>query len=345
MNLFQKKEKIRKEAKIINDAIDSIDRVETKIHRIHLSGYKFGYEHIEEKTGANLKVINSIFNEKGELTKKNRRPYVIHGTYRIPEDKFNNIKNTQITFFLGPLISFMPWVIFETSYPNKNFLIKEIDSKFNNQLFDGKTSRVIVSSLEYTIDVYPKHDKDIRAIYHTMLKYLYLPYQRDNVKLVLSDYRNSRFRCGRSQLYTRGKDCKKRNGGWDKEDEDRIRLEFRANRYYLKKFGIGNLYDFIMETPKFKEMMMNRFKFKRFKTKKLFKKQMRKGNVFQSLYFGFKKIYGKSIYQHTKEVEEWDRLKELFIPEMVKFDRDWELEEYDCSNEQDYEDEKVVNEK
>lgn len=81
---------------------------------------------------------------------------------------------------------------------------------------------------------------------------------------------NAVYRVGKYwKAYERGSDKlkqydeQKEDPYWHFEDLNRVRIEFTAHNYYLRKLHIKKLSDFL-KNPRFKEMLL-RFQFKKFK--------------------------------------------------------------------------------
>jgi hypothetical protein len=139
-----------------------------------------------------------------------------------------------------------------------------------------------VVSAEYTIDLFCNCPKDVEKLFFVIRRYLYIPHhpsKKHTMIIGCEGYvdwfkkrkENAVYRVGKHwKVYERGPDglrqwdTKRKSPYWYFKDLDRVRIEFTAKNYYLRKFKIKHLSEFV-KNPRFKEILGPRFSFKKFK--------------------------------------------------------------------------------
>jgi hypothetical protein len=157
-----------------------------------------------------------------------------------------------------------------------------------NNLFALKETLpdLIMSTVEYTLDIICKDAKSVGNLFNLFRRYIYCPnqtatklynsemlnrtYYIDTLKNLQSLINNTSnftdFQTGklRFKIYERGKDNDRSNDkGWSRDKLDRVRIEYKA---YSKIFNDNKLFflsDFLADC-KFIKIFKDRFKFKKF---------------------------------------------------------------------------------
>jgi len=225
--------------------LKNLKEIKITLHRVHFSG-DYDYYDLEEKLGP-LRVIRT--------GKTRRKDYSSQSTRQIGK--------YQLTIFTIPS-NYRPKCILEISYPKTRF-IYDLYIKF---------PELKMTCVEYTIDLFFKNNKKIPKYFKTLRRDIWFPSQRTGYlradEKLKSKIRqnNAFFSTKKLKFYERGPDKLqvkvKKFYVWSIEDLDRIRIEFRAYRKDLEKYGIQKLVNF-KDDPKFDSVMANRFGFKKFK--------------------------------------------------------------------------------
>jgi hypothetical protein len=218
------------------------------IHKIHLSG---------------IYVYSDIVNNIGPLfVDSNFDPGTRSPNYK---NKFiRNEKDFLLIFFLNPKVPYFPPCYIEI-HP-KGYVSIQKYKKFLIW-FDANLPGLNLSGIEYTSDQFCHGPKEVERLFDLERRYLYVPQSR-GCNLIGENYakfgRKNRlnFVChnGNVKIYERGPDGQKKEGAWERESINRVRLEYTASRPDIKKNGLENLKQFI-ESPQFHKMNKGRFRF------------------------------------------------------------------------------------
>lgn len=294
--------------------LSDISKIKIRIHRIRLSG-PYIWNDLDKKLGK-LK-LNDNFDSK-------RMPNYKKQTFAFFEGR-------RLSIFLCPINGTLPQCMIELSYPGVNFLTK----------LYKRLPELQVSSAEYTIDLFFDKPEDVKKYFRLLYKYIYFPYRKQfNLEsdYLLRDerrYKNAWIFAGKMKMYERGLDKERQKTGyWLLDDVDRIRIEFKANWTDLNKHNLTDLSRFA-EDPKFAEMLINKFYFKRFKSSKnnhlpaeyeKYKSRDRKGHngAFHTQYLHEKKRGNiKNIAQQVENVQELMPLLAAIHSKIERRNKSW----------------------
>lgn len=337
------------QSKRVKKAIESIDKIEVKIHRMVVTG-PYLYPDIEKAFGP-LKPNNGVISKKRMGVYNDVSPKRIKGV-------------GYVTAFYNTFNPYCPSVRIEFSSPTKNFLI---------DLYD-KLPRLNVSRIEYTIDLFPYHydssgksiSKAVRNLYSVLKRHLYFPRQRRNIfhfrdkakkRKVVHDPKkmNEGWRVNEVQGYERGpnefrkyykisSEHSQKIGKtyyWPRKYVDRVRLEYNTPRKKLRKHYLTSLLDFI-QIPKFREINENVYShFLRFTSEDFYNGHLYGKKSFQELYIEAQKKPGDNekkgkngkrkqvtnIRQCIEEVPEFRKLKKMLVAAMIDFEEMWDNDE------------------
>jgi hypothetical protein len=245
---------------VLNSALQTIDEIDPKIHRISLSG-AYELPEIRKRFGAlnhaTYNWLEKYYEERHFRTFPHFNVSVFVGPKYPP-----NPKNPASSYFqIDPIGDVVPEA-------HKDFLIQ----------FDQKLPNLNISGVEYAVDLFCRNPQGVIFLNDIIRKYLYAKYQQTVKKLgdkerfgKRQSIQNMVSRLGDFQkVYERGPDNKKKKNDdfWFEEDFDRVRLEFTGKRVksQLLKFGIEKLPDLI-RNPRFYGINVNKWQFKQFKKK------------------------------------------------------------------------------
>jgi len=299
--------------KTLSIVIKGITHLESKIHRICLSGH-YNYKDLTDSLG---RLYDDTANSKApHYDRKYIKQYP--GFYLI--------------IYVNPKKNFMPHATIEvhprrTKSPGeyKQFLV-ELDKA----LPDMKLSQV-----EYAIDQYCSTPKKCEDLYSAEVENIFVPYQRREVRqsnqdLTLygnRDRLNRLCHLGRNQkIYERGADVNKVDDGWPFEKLDRVRMEHTSLRTELKKHGLNTLKDFIKD-PKLSAIIGDRWKFRMFRFKTFpgpwqYRSRDPQGGCFQTEYQRRKKMF-KNIRQTVEAIPEFASLEHRIRDAAIRFNDLW----------------------
>jgi len=113
---------------------------------------------------------------------------------------------------------------------------------------------MLVSSVEYTLDLFCNRPTEVENLLMMMRRSLYIPYQKS--ARIIGEHTskwgdpsrmNSVYHLRLNKLYERGDDNTKTKEGWRFHDLNRVRLEHTAKRRELRKHGISSITDLIQD--------------------------------------------------------------------------------------------------
>ena len=231
----------------------NIQKIISRLHKINLSG-RYNYPDLVEMLGPFSEDQNNWMKDaEGEIMWD--RKYV---------KKFPNF---DISIFVNPKKPFYPPCYLQIN-PRKDITIATYKG-FLIQLAkwfpDLQTSKV-----EYACDIFYTPDAiSITDFYDNIRRHLYVPYQKEvrtlgGITEKIGKNIVTHFG-GDHKAYERGADILKNSDDyWMETDLDRVRLEYTADKKFLRKNGISSLFDLI-KNPKFLELNIGRWQFQQFK--------------------------------------------------------------------------------
>lgn len=257
-----------------------------------------------------------------------------------PDDRMPNygkrfIKNMpdfDIYYFTFPIVFVAPGLI--EIHPKENTSPKQYRELLHT--LSNSLRGLIVSSVEYTFDIYCHDRYSLQRLFHQIRRHLYVPYNRKVSRYrqkMNSDYivtTNEILRLGNVKVYERGPDAKKRKKYWHIDDCDRVRLELSAARKILRQHKISTVDDFLMNT-KFQEINQGLYNFKCFEGSarlpqcwKAYESSDEYGNknCLQNEINNFRHQI-PNINQYLKNVKAFDPLKDALLDAMISFDKAW----------------------
>ena len=240
----------RKKSHIIDNEIKFLRPF---IDRVVLSGF---YDYSDLNDGIGRLFENNSYLEvrdhNGEFVKK-RSQYkqFLNAWYR----------KKQISVLLGPPKVYQPLCILEMTQPSQEWLIR----------LNTRLPGLNVSSVEYAVDIYTQDSRSAQDLLHLLAKYLHCRWKRSSrmigenlIESPSLDRMNTVIHLDNAKFYSRGPDKKKREEGWNMEDCDRVRIDFKAtNEYYLRRYGITKLDEFI-KMPWMNKILDSKFQFRTF---------------------------------------------------------------------------------
>ena len=296
--------------------LSQVERIEPKIHQIHFSS-QFHYTNFPFSADDFEKVMT---------------PYQV------------SIKSK--TYRDGLFLEYSGETI-EVRYDQKNresgfYIIMSNPKPFILLCLMDKFKILNLSSVEYTIDLFCSDSSTVRKLYYLLKKYLVLKYKRkqfirfyeNKPEFNFSNYIDDKFK-----IYERGNDnLRLENNAWRFDDIDRLRLEFTANRYYLKKIlRIRNFDDFI-DDCRFNSfisyLLFYRIFFMKFDpSQKHLPKETETYGIGKKpenqnciMYYKQKKNIP---FNNLIESDEFQQIKYKIIDEVRLFDEEWESEAVD----------------
>jgi hypothetical protein len=234
----------------LRESVDkyNIRKIVSRLHKINFSG-RYNYPELNEKIGP-------FFDD----TKNNwmRKSYAKKYVRKFP--------NFNVSVFVNPIEIRPPCYLQIT--PMKDITIatyKEFLIQLATWFPDLQTSRV-----EYACDIFYTPDAiSITDFYDNIRRHLYVPYQKEvrtlgGITEKIGKNIVTHFG-GDHKAYERGADILKNSDDyWMETDLDRVRLEYTADKKFLRKNGISSLFDLI-KNPKFFKININRWRFQQFK--------------------------------------------------------------------------------
>jgi hypothetical protein len=214
------------------------ERIEAKYHLIKMSG-DYKYKQIEEKIGE-MDFDNKYFRRKN----------------KIYTAKYNiNINGFELKIFTGPLKPGMPQVSIAIIPPD-GIPAKEHEAflRYMDDLFPT----LKLSSIENTIDIFFIDPTGVEEAYESLKRNVFVPRKRSKPVI----YQNS-IKIGNHKIYKRGNDKNRINRGYNRENLDRVRMEYTSKRRELKKNGINYLSD-MLRLSKYYYINKNKWNFKNF---------------------------------------------------------------------------------
>jgi hypothetical protein len=245
---------------MIGNAIDEIFSVQPCIDRIAFSGnYKRG----------DLEAVFGKLKEDEKYVPEKRMP-------AYDKKLIRDMKGFLLIFFVKPNKA-RPLVYLEV-FPKENCQISDWQNLLKK--LSAAFPKLIVSGIEYAIDLFCTNKGNTGLLFWVLMRYLYIPSisrkgkvyffcEKGNEKeintLQGADYKvNFVHRIGRDiRVYERGSDRDKKKGAWLRENLDRIRLEKCIRRNRLIKYGIHRP-NHVLESPKFLEVNERVWRFKTF---------------------------------------------------------------------------------
>lgn len=202
----------------VTDALAGISRIEPKIHRMKLSG---DYSYRDLKKLGPLKVDH-------DFDPINRPKY--------QKRAYRQLKDGVLTIYHDRTEKLYPKCFIEFSYPAMEFLIG----------LDRLLPELKLSSLELAVDIFCRNHEYVEALFWALKRALLVPFQRSamqydgtpSVEIGKGVGMNSTMIIGDVEVYERGADGDKKDGGWTEEECNRVRMEFRAERRLLEKIEI-----------------------------------------------------------------------------------------------------------
>ena len=299
---------------VINDA-----SVEVLIHRLRLrTTLDISYLMSLRKKGKIKDLI--IFNNKTRNV-----PYRIVAKWKIGKD--------YLLSYFNPVNTWIPRksCITDITYPSPR-LLKKLHELLGEQT---------VSSAEYTIDFHYDDPSLVQKALYIFRRSLYVRHGKQTmivgknhkINLLKKRSENSVYRVGKyMKIYERGDDAKRKSNDkrvwWDYKDLDRLRFEFTARNYHLKKVGVNKL-SLFMKNPKFVDTLCSRLLFMEFKGSSKLPRELddysrcdKDGNndCFMEEYL---QSSMKNPYQYMVDDIEYDNLKQIIINKILKSEQSW----------------------
>jgi len=315
------------------NAIEAIQDIEAKIHRVSMScankNELYNYDYFKGKFGSECLVcINQEFDPK--IRMPNYRQQII-----VKCDGYT------INIFIQPIDRFLPPYFMEVT-PNDSMSMAEHKALFSN--LQSMLPAMTISSVEYTLDLVCYDPIEVENLFMIIRRCLYAPYKTDtyfnggSIATWGETIRiNSVFSMNNIKVYERGFDnYKQPTGGWYNTDCNKVRLEYTAGSYDLRKNGITLLSDLLTDCC-FYKMIKNKYKFKQFigpRTLPLHYKWLSytsedgDGNfgAFHIEYLALKEGY-ENIRQYLRDIDELKDFKVRLLKTMVAFDEAWKSED------------------
>lgn len=307
-------------------AMNGITRIQAKIHRMRIKKCSVGTKQWPNHDYALLAaleregIIKRLFIKNNKDTKA--MPYKSIARW--------TLGGKPITTHLIPNFPYKPHQISSTDfkYPTPGFL-----SEISKYLLNA-----CVVSVEYTVDIFCKAPEDVERLFYILRRYMYVPHSKRT--LIIGSGRhvqwgkrteNAVYRLTSNfKMYERGKDKLKKRGHWNYSDIDRVRIEFTAKSHHLKVLNIKHLDDF-RQSPKFSEMILNRFHFMKFRPLADLPTEYdpydaydkdNNADSFQELYLR-ERIRISNAYQYMKEDYLLTKMKQKITSACKKAEKKW----------------------
>lgn len=133
---------------LISTTLNSIDRVKAHIHRVQLSG-AYKYEEINGKLGR-LQLANN-----SKIAKRRRKQYKTTAYCRL--------EDANLIVHTNPVKGVYPKCMIQFSNASPEILFSILKA----------LPKLIISSVEYTIDIYPKDPDDVPDLFYLIRRYAY----------------------------------------------------------------------------------------------------------------------------------------------------------------------------
>jgi hypothetical protein len=298
--------------------IHEISSCNVRLHRLVLSG-DYLYSKCIKALGK-LKIDNTF-------VRKERCPYYQTKSIKQYKDFYLNI-------FAFPVAPIYPLCFIEV-HPKTDLPVQTY-KKFLKEL-DSDMPYLKVSSVEYAIDLFCNNPEQTGSLYWLIRRCLYLTHQREAKTLDSTQIekhgktieRNEVYRVGgKFKVYVRGHDLIKKDGGWNLENINRVRMEHTAKRTLLRENGIELLPDLIKDS-RFLDVNKGKWQFKKFEGSKKLPKfwqqySTQDDNGFAGSYQAEHIKAPKTMRQYSKGIDEMTPFVKKLEEAMSGFDNEWE---------------------
>ena len=224
------------------------EKMEAKFHSIKLTG-SYNYKQLSEKYGP--------FDFDIKYSKSNKK--------KIYANKYDKtVEGFKIILLTDPLVQGPPKTTIKITPPDtptgniKQAILLQRKYKAFLRGMNDSFLPLRLSSIEFAIDIYFKYPSEVESAFEVLKRNVFVPKKRTKPKI----YPNS-IRIGKHKIYMRGYDKNRGGKGWNKEDINRVRMEYTATGGELKKVGLNYLPD-LLQFSKFYDINNDKWNFKNF---------------------------------------------------------------------------------